>query len=133
MSSDAKCLYTLLLGRYHRKRPNNGRLYLSHRTAAEELGLHRRKVLRAFHELRYYGFIAVTAVARKDRAPHLRLTELPCNGEPATSDFLRWDGVRFERRVTKSARGAKCGSTDQVRGTNSGSTDAIRGANGGSI
>ena len=60
MSPYACKLYIALKARYSFKLKNNGRIYLSARTAAEETGLNRKTVARAFHELVHYGLIVMS-------------------------------------------------------------------------
>ena len=96
----ARLIYVALKARYSINLRNNGRIYLSARTAAEETGLDKTTVARGFHELQHYGFIVMTAagslgVDGKGKAPHWRLTELGYKTDPPTRDFLRWDGVIF--------------------------------------
>jgi hypothetical protein len=100
MSPYARLLYIAIKTRYSFKMKNNGRIYLSARTAAEETGLHKTTLARCFHELQHYGFIVMTepgclGVGGKGKAPHWRLTELGYMSDPPTRDFLRWDGEVF--------------------------------------
>jgi hypothetical protein len=107
-SFGARWLYVHLKRRWSFKQRNNGRLYLSHRDAQEELGGPQRdSISRWFRELQHYGFIAMTTagslgVDGKGKAPHWRLTELEApggrNGSTMmlpTKEFLKWDGTRF--------------------------------------
>jgi hypothetical protein len=101
MSPYACKLYITLKSRYSLDSRNNGRIYLSARTAAEETGLNRKTVARAFHELVHYGFIVMTepgclGVNGRGKAPHWRLTELGYVGDPPTRDFQRWNGAVFQ-------------------------------------
>jgi hypothetical protein len=88
MSLGARMLYLHIKARYNKQSHNNGRLYLSTRTAAKELGgssLH--QVGRWFRELQHYGFIVMTAgsclgVDGKGRASKWRLTELGYMNDP---------------------------------------------------
>jgi DNA-binding transcriptional MocR family regulator len=59
MSPAARVLYVALKSRYSFELKNNGRLYLSVRQAATEIGLDKKTVARAFRELQYYGFIVM--------------------------------------------------------------------------
>jgi hypothetical protein len=102
MSPYASRLYIALKARYSFKIKNNGRIYLSARTAAEETGFNKSTVVRAFHELAHYGFIVMTepgclGLNGRGKAPHWRLTELGYMGDPPTRDFMRWDGTVFCR------------------------------------
>ena len=102
MSPYACKLYIDLKSRYSFDSRNNGRIYLSTRTAAEETGFNKSTIVRAFYELVHYGFIVMTepgclGLDGRGKAPHWRLTELGYMGDPPTRDFKRWDGVVFSR------------------------------------
>jgi hypothetical protein len=102
MSHGARILYIALKRRYNGQFHNNGRLYLSHRKAAEEINSDTNQITRWFRELQYYGFIVATApgylgVNGKGKAPLWRLTELGYIREPPTRDFIRWNGVWFSK------------------------------------
>jgi hypothetical protein len=101
MSPYARLLHIALKSRYSFKLKNNGRIYLATRAAAEETGLNRKTVTRAFYELVHYGFIIMTehgclGVNGRGKAPHWRLTELGYMNDPPTRNFMSWDGVVFE-------------------------------------
>jgi hypothetical protein len=105
MSHGARSLYVALKQRYSSNFKNNGKIYLSTRMAADELGSHscRDNVQRWFRELQYYGFIVMQepghlGVNGKGKAPHWRLTELGCMTDPPSRDFLHWDGVVFHEQ-----------------------------------
>ena len=100
LSHGAQALYIALRRRYNATTDNNGKIYLPQRVAEKELRSKRDQIVRWFRELQHYGFIVLTSAgylgARgRGRAPSWRLTELPCNGEPATEDFLLWNGAPF--------------------------------------
>jgi hypothetical protein len=106
MSHGARSLYVALKAQYNSKLHNNGRIWLSVRDAAEELGSHRDQVARWFRELQFYGFIVMTSlgclgVDGRGKAPHWRLTELGYMRDVPTRDFLKWDGTRFKDRPPK--------------------------------
>jgi hypothetical protein len=61
MSPFGRLLFIALKARYNNNLKNNGRLYLSVRTAAKETGLNKNTIARAFHENVHYGFIRMTA------------------------------------------------------------------------
>lgn len=112
MSAAGRLLYIALRRRHNSKHNNNGDIFISQREAATELGLSRPTVARASQELQHYGFTVMTTpgclgVDGKGRAPHWRLTELDTATEPATSDFIRWDGTRFKQRPRKRRRGTQ--------------------------
>jgi hypothetical protein len=114
----ARALLTALCGRCfgnNSLQTSNGRVYLSARDAGEELGhKSRNDVANWFRELQHYGFIVQTkgaslGVDGKGKSPHWRITDLPTRNadgglDPGTRDFLRWDGVLFERHVRPSRR-----------------------------
>ena len=108
MSHGARSLYVALKRRYWPNRKNNGRIYLSARQAAKELGSGHTQIVRWFRELQHYGFIVMMTagclgVNGKGKAPHWRLTEVSyMRGTSSqgmedmpTMDFLKWKGVRF--------------------------------------
>ena len=97
-------------------RNNNGKIYLSQRTAMEEIGSgNRDSIGRWFAELEHLGFIVKTAegslgVDGKGKAPQWRLTELdaPNTDQPrATRDYEKWDGTPFNGNQTWRGRGLK--------------------------
>jgi hypothetical protein len=100
LSHGARSLYVSLKHRYNPNSHNNGRIYLSTRAAAKELGSWRGSIIRWFRELQHYGFIVQTSggclgVDGKGKAPHWRLTELGHMRNPPTRDFADWSGVKF--------------------------------------
>ena len=110
MSPGARCLYIALRRRVPKGR---NRVFLSHRNAVKEIGCAKASVGRWFDELEHYGFVVLLqhgclGVDGKGKSPHWRLTELgqtsktSADGllDPPTRDFLRWDGVKFQK--TKS-------------------------------
>jgi len=61
LSHGARSLYVALKARYSVKSHNNGRLFISHRDAREELGGSGfDEIGRWFRELQHYGFIVMT-------------------------------------------------------------------------
>jgi hypothetical protein len=124
MSPYARVVYCALKSRYGHKIRNNGRIYLSTRDGAEEMGFNDKTIARSLRELQHYGFIVMTepgclGVNGRGKAPHWRLTELGYMTDPPTKDFLKWDGEMFheqkspayykrqERHLTKLRVGAK--------------------------
>jgi hypothetical protein len=107
MSHGAKVLYIALRRRHNATIDNNGKIYLSQRAAAKELGSNRRYIACWFTELEHYGFIVLTSAGHlgvngRGRAPSWRLTELSCKDKPATKDYLGWNGAqKKEARPTK--------------------------------
>src|SRR5262245_14833939 len=87
--------------RWSFKQKNNGRIFLSHLDAVEEMGGTPDSISRWFRELQHFGFIVMTeagclGVDGKGKAPHWRLTELGYMNDPPTRDFIRWDGSSFQ-------------------------------------
>jgi hypothetical protein len=109
MSLGARALYTALKRRYWRDRHNNGHIYLSQRAAAREIGRATKQITRWFRELQHFGFIVQTRAGSlgldgAGKAPHWRLTEVGYQKQPATQDYLRWDGSPFRETVATSPR-----------------------------
>ena len=98
MSHRARSLYLALRRRYNRDYHNNGKIYISVRNAAVEIGSHRDQIGRWYHELEHFGFIVMTCPGNlgfdgKGRAlaPHrTRVHEAATN-----PGFPRWNGVPF--------------------------------------
>ena len=114
MSHGARSLYVALKRRFNHTFHNNGKLFLSQRMAANEIGSHHNEIARWFRELQYYGFIVQTVpgslgVEGRGRAPRWRLTELGMRLggelEYPTKDFLRWGDTKFKDKKTKSRAG----------------------------
>jgi hypothetical protein len=112
LSMGARVLYAQIK-RHHfvGAKNNNGKIYLSERTAQEEIGGGTRDSIRRwFRELQHYGFIVQTeggclGVDGKGKAPHWRLTELPTLTERETQDYLKWDGTPFPGNGNQAWRG----------------------------
>jgi DNA-binding transcriptional MocR family regulator len=107
MSPAARCLYLVLKRRCSAK--NNGKVFISQRAAAKELGLSRPTVARSYRELEHYGFILKTVPASlgtdgKGRAPHWRLTEVGTASAPPTMDFKSWTGTKFQQAQPRRPR-----------------------------
>ena len=110
LSHGARSLYVAVKRPYSVNTHNNGRLFLSQRKAAKQLGSHHNEVARWFRELEHYGFVVKTSpgclgVDGKGKAPHWRLTELGYMNDPPTKDFERWDGQKFKNEKTESRAG----------------------------
>jgi hypothetical protein len=111
MSHGARSLYIALKQRYSSNFHNNGKLYLSHRDAAKEIGSGFEEIANWFRELQHYGFIVMTkpgclGVNGHGLAPHWRLTEVGYMKDLPTRDFLKWDGKKFRRRSRPSRQSA---------------------------
>jgi hypothetical protein len=117
MSMGARVLY-MALKRHHFVgfNNNNGRIFLSERDAAEEMGVaSRNSIRRWFRELQHFGFIVMTSpgslgVDGKGKAPNWRLTELEtplADSKEPTLDYLKWDGRPFNGNQAWRGRGPK--------------------------
>jgi hypothetical protein len=114
MSMGARMLYIALIKPLSFNRDNNGKIFLATRNAAEELGANQRVICIWFRELEHYGFIVMTEPGNSVRVPRWRITDvgwgvLDGKSIEATKDYLKWDGVLFERcnpdgSYTKSKR-----------------------------
>ncbi len=109
LSFGARALYTALKSNINDY--NNGKVYLSVRDAAKELGSGQEEICAWYRELQHYGFIVMTQHGRigiegKGLASHWRLTELATTTEPPTRDFLNWNGSKYQRR-TRSSRSSR--------------------------
>lgn|SRR5262249_53627126 len=101
MSHGARSLYVALRRRYNSNSHNNGRVFLSQRKAAVELGSHHNEIARWFRELQHYGFIVLSSpgylgVNGMGKSPHWRLTEIGYMHNLPSRDFERWDGRKFK-------------------------------------
>jgi len=118
MSHGAKSLYIALRRRYNAIIDNNGKIYLPQRVAQKELRSKRDQIARWFRELQHYGFIVMVSpgylgLNGHGRAARWRLTELSCNKEQPTKNFLAWNGVAFGERKTES-RSRKEGDQEEA-------------------
>jgi hypothetical protein len=118
MSHGAKILYISLKRRYNLRDHNNGRIFLSQRAAAKEIGSHHNQIARWLRELQHYGFIVMTDPGRlgvqgRGRAPRWRLTELGYMKDPPTQNFLRWNGVKFRPPKSRTRAGKPARSAQQ--------------------
>jgi hypothetical protein len=109
LSHGARSLFLALKFRYNSEHKNNGKIYLSTRDAAAELGSNRDGIARWFRELQHYGFVVMTGagclgVDGRGKAPQWLLTELGHMGDPPTRDFLRWKGDPFPDRFRPSKK-----------------------------
>ena len=109
LSHGARSLHLSLKRRCPR---NRNVAFVSYRDAAVELGIRGGldRVGTWFRELQHYGFIVQASpwclgVDGKGKAAHWRLTELGTTSktsagglpEPPTRDYLKWDGVLFQK------------------------------------
>ena len=103
MSMGARSLYIALIKHLSFNADNNGKVFLATRKAADELGASQRVICIWFRELEHYGFIVLTEPGNSMRAARWRITDVgwgKLDGKPIepTKDYLKWDGVLFERR-----------------------------------
>jgi len=110
LSHGARSLFIALHCRYNYKTENA--VYLSMRAASSELGSHKDRVTRWYHELDYYGFIRLVSpgclgVEGRGKAPHWRLTDVCHAGQLPTRDFEKWDGTPFYERKSPKIHQAK--------------------------
>ena len=92
-----RCLYITLKSYYNGD--NNGRIYLSVRKAAQELGASPSSTEKWFHRLIQHGFIVPTRGGflgsnGKGTATSWRLTEIGFMGEQPTKDYKDWPNVK---------------------------------------
>ena len=114
MSMGARMLYIALIKNLSFTADNNGKIFLATRKAADEIGASQRRVCVWFRELEHYGFIVQTDPGNAMRAARWRITDvgwgkLDGKGIEPTKDYLKWDGVLFERHnsdgtIAKSSR-----------------------------
>ena len=108
LTPGAKCTYLVLKGKLSNDASNNGRVFLSLREAADEVGSNKDSIGRWLRELQHYGFIVLTRAGTlgtegRGMAPHFRLTEFPYQSQPETRDYLYFNGEKFrDRRPTKT-------------------------------
>jgi hypothetical protein len=91
---------------------NNGKIFLSTRNAAKDLGANQESVCIWFRELEHYGFIVMTepgTIGPKGKATHWRITDvgwgrLDGKSIEPTKDYLKWSGEVFDRRRPKTEK-----------------------------
>jgi hypothetical protein len=101
MAPIARLLWIALRRKLRNDGLNNGKIWLSCRDAAEEIGGNKDTIARRYAELEHYGFLRKTTegflgVERCGIAPHYRFTDLSYGTNPATRDYETWDGSIFE-------------------------------------
>jgi hypothetical protein len=100
MSPGARLVNIELRGRLRNDYLNNGKVYLSCRTAAKVIGATTQSIVRWFAENEHYGFLRKTSEGflgadGRGIAAHYRFTEFPHGTHPPTRDFEKWDGQPF--------------------------------------
>jgi hypothetical protein len=112
MSMGARLLYIALIKPLSFNRDNNGKIFLSTRHAAEQLGANQDSICFWYRELEHYGFIVMTepgSTGPKGKAARWRVTDvgwgkLDGKSIEPTKDYLKWTGEVFERRRPKSEK-----------------------------
>jgi hypothetical protein len=105
MSMGARILYIALIKPLSFNADNNGKIFLSTRNAAKDLGANQESVCIWFRELEHYGFIVMTepgTIGPKGKATHWRITDvgwgrLDGKSIEPTKDYLKWSGEVFDR------------------------------------
>lgn len=103
-----RALYTELKKRF--KGGNNGEIFLSHRDAANALGVGRDTVGAYYKKLLEHGFIIETrghclGPAGIGQSSSYALTELPLGERPATKEFMRWKKQNPRKKTRHSLAG----------------------------
>jgi hypothetical protein len=112
MSMGARILYIALIKPLSFNADNNGKIFLSTRNAAKDLGANQESVCIWFRELEHYGFIVMTepgTIGPKGKATHWRITDvgwgrLDGKSIEPTKDYLKWSGEVFDRRRPKTEK-----------------------------
>jgi hypothetical protein len=109
MSLGARMLYVELRGHLSNDFSNNGRVFLSDRDAAEDLGVTPGTVVRYYAEIEHYGFLRKTSGGflgsdGRGIAAHYRFTEFAHGTHPPTRDFEKWDGELFAYASRRASR-----------------------------
>jgi len=109
MDCIARALWIALRRKLRNDRLNNGKVWLSCRSAAKAIGTSRNTIYRRFDELEHYGFLRKTTegflgVDGRGVAPHYRFTDLAHGSgtHPPTRDYEKWDGSIFQNPPRKS-------------------------------
>jgi hypothetical protein len=105
----ARVLWTELRRKLRNDGLNNGKIYLSCRTAAKALGVDKSTIVRGYAELEHKGFLRKTSEGRlgsdgQGIAPHYRFTDLAHGTHPPTRDYEKWNGELFVYTPRRSAR-----------------------------
>jgi hypothetical protein len=122
MSMGARLLYIALIRPLSFNRDNNGKIFLSTRDAAKELGASQRAVWIWFRELEHYGFIVMTepgTIGPNGKATRWRITDvgwgkLDGRSIEPTKDYLKWSGELFEHPTSKKRKTANQSSQSDV-------------------
>jgi hypothetical protein len=103
----ARALWLALRRKLRNDGLNNGKIWLSCRDAAEEIGGNKDTIARRYAELEHYGFLRKTTEGFLGDvgcgiAPHYRFTDLAHGTHLATRDYEKWDGSIFKNPPRKS-------------------------------
>ena len=109
MSMGARWLYIALVRPLSFEEDNNGKIFLSARRAAEQLGASQDSICFWYRELEHYGFIVMTqpgTIGPNGKATRWRATDVgwgKLDGKPIepTKDYLKWPGEVFDRGAQK--------------------------------
>lgn len=103
-----RALYLELKRKYNGN--NNGKIFLSHRDAAQHLNVGRDTVAGYFETLTELGFIIQTrghclGPSGQGQAASYALAECPLHGQPATKAFTVWEKQKPSRKIRHSLAG----------------------------
>jgi hypothetical protein len=109
MSFGARLLYIELRGWLRNDRLNNGKLFLSCRSAAKAIGADKTSIANWYAENEHYGFLRKTSegflgVDGRGIAAHYRFTDLAHGTHPPTRDFEKWNNEPFIYTPRRPAR-----------------------------
>src|SRR5262249_22963018 len=109
MSPIARLLWIALRRKLRNYGLNNGKIYLSCRDAAEEIGGNKDTIARRYAELEHYGFLRKTADrflggGGRGIGPPCRFAALAHGTHPATRDYEKWKGSIFKTPPRRSSR-----------------------------
>lgn len=122
MKPGPRALYVELKRRFNGG--NNGRIYLSHREAAEALCIGRDTVGKHYKELVERGFLNITrghflGPEGVGQAALYALTEEPLDGSPATKEFLNWRKQKPRRKNRQPMAGKSDTPSRKIQHSNS--------------
>lgn len=117
MKPGPRALYLELKRLFHGT--NNGRIFLSHRDAANALNVGRDTVGTYYRELVDRGFLRVTrghclGPDGIGQSTIYALTEEPENGQPATKEFLVWKKQNPRQKIQLSLAGKSDTSSRKI-------------------
>lgn len=109
----ARCAYILLATRYAGAGANNGRLPMSVREVAENVGVSKATASRALLQLEDRGFIVATQrggfKCKIRHSTEWRLTEFPddVSDDWATKDFMKWKNQNTVSETNRTGNASK--------------------------